>query len=141
MILFIRYRPKMPQEVSLWLNCVPFVISIFLFASFHDAMLHYFPLVIILLITISKQTICGQRVKCCHPFSVKSDCILRCPGYLTSTVVMLCNLREMHFETSHYMKNGFLLTYKCHSIPRILVATPQLPARSMSYWVRRFLGI
>ena len=96
--------PKMPQEVSLCLNRVPFVISIFLFASFHDAMLHYFPSVIILLITISKQTICAQHVKCSHPFSFKSDCILTCPRYLTSTVVMLCNLREMHFETSHYMK-------------------------------------
>ena len=53
------------------LNCVSFVISIFSFDSFHDAMLYYFPSVVILFITISKLTICGQHVKCCHPFSIK----------------------------------------------------------------------
>ena len=68
-------------SLHLYLHSIFFVISIFY-------LLHFImPCYIILFIKISKLIICGQHVKCCRSFSVKSHCILTCPRYLTSTFV------------------------------------------------------
>ena len=66
-------------------------IQCLIFASFHDAILHNFPSVIILFVKISKLTICGQNVKCCHPFSVKSDCIWRCTCHVMLVKLACCS--------------------------------------------------